>query len=385
MSDTGVSEHAANPVIASSHTGTQQWQSFEIRMRHRRAERCRLRAEVAIEAGFLDDAREALDEARGLQPDLPELIATDQRLAEAERPVPPVPVEQRRGIGARGPAVAAAMILAVGFAGWLMSGESSSLPGSAATPASNGASRDRAPAPPGTTEARAPVVPAQLTAPTPIPDERRETAAAEAAREPATMESDREPQPATTPPVVAAVPSIEGLPPPAARPSETAALAPATMPSADVPVSPPPEMTPALPPPSTPPPSAAAPNSAPESAGPADGDAADANVESKVRAALSHYESAYSRLDAAAARAVWPSVDAGALGRAFDSLQSQQVSLGRCSVSLGVNRQSARASCAGTAMWTPKVGGGARTEPRRWTFDLEVAGDRWQIVRATAR
>jgi hypothetical protein len=36
-------------------------------------------------------------------------------------------------------------------------------------------------------------------------------------------------------------------------------------------------------------------------------------------------------------------------------------------------------------MWRPKVGGGARTEPRRWTFDLEVAGDRWQIVRATAR
>ena len=105
----------------------------------------------------------------------------------------------------------------------------------------------------------------------------------------------------------------------------------------------------------------------------------------QVRAALSHYEAAYSTLDVAAARAVWPAVDANALGRAFDDLRSQHVSLGNCSVVIGPGRPSARADCTGAATWTPKVGGGARTAARRWTFELELAGDRWQIVRAITR
>jgi tRNA uridine 5-carboxymethylaminomethyl modification enzyme len=50
---------------ATSHISTAEWQSFELRMRHRRAQRCLLRAEVALEAGFPGDARAALDEARG--------------------------------------------------------------------------------------------------------------------------------------------------------------------------------------------------------------------------------------------------------------------------------------------------------------------------------
>jgi hypothetical protein len=76
-------------------------------------------------------------------------------------------------------------------------------------------------------------------------------------------------------------------------------------------------------------------------------------------------------------------VDANALGRAFDSLQAQQISLGNCSVL--ITGQSARARCSGSATWTPKVGGGARTEARQWTFDLAHAGDLWEIVRATTR
>ena len=39
----------------SSHTATHQWQSFEFRMRHRRAERCLLRAEMALEAARRGD------------------------------------------------------------------------------------------------------------------------------------------------------------------------------------------------------------------------------------------------------------------------------------------------------------------------------------------
>jgi hypothetical protein len=103
----------------------------------------------------------------------------------------------------------------------------------------------------------------------------------------------------------------------------------------------------------------------------------------KVRSALSRYEAAYSTLNASAVRAVWPTVDANALGRAFDSLQEQRISLGNCSVF--VTGQSAHAYCSGSATWTPRVGSGTRTEPRRWTFDLEQAGNLWEIARATAR
>ena len=50
-------ELAWNAGVLQSHTATQQWQSFEIRMRRRRVDRCVLRAAVAIDAGVLEDAR----------------------------------------------------------------------------------------------------------------------------------------------------------------------------------------------------------------------------------------------------------------------------------------------------------------------------------------
>ncbi|MBA3887587.1 MAG: hypothetical protein H0X67_17925 [Acidobacteria bacterium] len=103
----------------------------------------------------------------------------------------------------------------------------------------------------------------------------------------------------------------------------------------------------------------------------------------RVRAVLSRYEAAYTGLDAAAARAVWPAVNERALARAFDGLQSQRVSLEQCDVS--VSGGSAKAVCAGNATWVPKVGGGGRTEARRWSFDLRNSSGDWQIVRAEAR
>lgn len=103
-----------------------------------------------------------------------------------------------------------------------------------------------------------------------------------------------------------------------------------------------------------------------------------------VRAVLSRYEHAYSQLDPSQARAVWPGVDERALSRAFSSLASQRVSLGRCDVTL--NGVRAQAICAGSQTWTPKVGGGGpRTEARRWTFELTKAGDAWRIERALAK
>jgi hypothetical protein len=105
-----------------------------------------------------------------------------------------------------------------------------------------------------------------------------------------------------------------------------------------------------------------------------------ASDERAVRAALGRYEAAYTRLDAAAAGQVWPSVDRRALARAFDGLESQTVTLGRCEVR--VEATSARAECTGSARWTPKVGGGAQTAQRRWRFDLRNTSGDWIITAA---
>jgi hypothetical protein len=100
-----------------------------------------------------------------------------------------------------------------------------------------------------------------------------------------------------------------------------------------------------------------------------------------VRRTLDRYADAYSALDAAAAARVWPSVNRGALTRAFDGLASQQISLGTCRVD--VRGGAAHADCAGSATWAPKVGASsARTESRRWTFELARRGADWQIVDA---
>jgi hypothetical protein len=104
---------------------------------------------------------------------------------------------------------------------------------------------------------------------------------------------------------------------------------------------------------------------------------------SAVRATLSKYEAAYSALNVAAARAVWPAVDERLLTRAFDGLEAQRVSLGQCS--LAIDGRVARAECNGNTSYTPKVGGTTRSEARRWTFELKNADGTWKIVRADAR
>lgn len=102
-----------------------------------------------------------------------------------------------------------------------------------------------------------------------------------------------------------------------------------------------------------------------------------------VRAVLQKYESAYSSLDAAAASDIWPGVDRGALSRAFDGLARQQVSLGSCDVA--VKGSAATVTCSGSATWQPKIGGGIRTEPRQWSFDLRKMNGAWRIERALAK
>ena len=108
-----------------------------------------------------------------------------------------------------------------------------------------------------------------------------------------------------------------------------------------------------------------------------------ADAAAGVRATLLRYESAYSRLDAEAAGAVWPGLDRKALARAFEGLASQQITLGSCEVR--IVGETAIADCAGSARWTPKVGGKSHREARRWQFRLRSADDGWQILSASVR
>jgi hypothetical protein len=101
-------------------------------------------------------------------------------------------------------------------------------------------------------------------------------------------------------------------------------------------------------------------------------------------ATLRRYEAAYTALDARAVRTVWPSVNQGALSRAFDSLASQTIRLGNCNVT--VRAPTARAVCAGTATWVPRIGGGREHQDRRtWTFSLAQRDQSWAIVTAEMR
>ena len=97
----------------------------------------------------------------------------------------------------------------------------------------------------------------------------------------------------------------------------------------------------------------------------------------KVRSVLARYESAFSQLDATAAARLYPGVDRKALERAFGSLSSQQIQFNDCRIQ--VTQSLASATCAGTASWTPKVGGGPKEQARRWQFDLKQVNGDWQI------
>lgn len=103
--------------------------------------------------------------------------------------------------------------------------------------------------------------------------------------------------------------------------------------------------------------------------------------EERIRATLSRFGTAYSRLDAGAARAVWPSVDVRALERAFDGLKSQELRFDRCS--LAVDGVRARAACTGRAVYVPRIGNQSpRTTSREWTFELKKAEQGWTIASA---
>ena len=428
--------------MSQSHTATQQWQTFEMRMRQRRAERCALRGSVALDAGFPADARLALEEAQQLAPEDPLVLELAAKISAAELAAAARPEPATSPL--RWVAVAAMLILLSMSGGWLWvrAGVDDRLRlAQRSAPAPQPApslSVTAAPAPAAAPREDATVAVVQTPVQVEETQEAPEATAttgdsapgvaapsapqAEAAgpRDEAPTPARPEPAPRVEPPAARTEP-----PPPAPRPSppietrtapaaETRAAArPASAPALPAAgTAPPPVPTPervqtelpvqadstlasalpagspaAVPPPpvaaprasASPPPAAAAPEP------PGAGAVAPAAVppDRLVRAALGRYETAYSRLDANAAGAVWPSVDRRALARAFDGLSAQRIDLGSCEVR--VNGPSAQADCAGRASWTPKVGSGTQTASRRWRFDLKSDRGEWVIVQATVR
>ena len=369
---------APAPAVVASHISTAEWQSFEMRMRRRRAQRCLLRAEVALEAGFADDAGEALEEARRLDAPLDQISRVERLIAASQAaPTPELPVR----LSWRAVAVAVLLMAsATGFASHTLLRTTVADRAPAAV-VSDGSRNPRPTAPvqnvPAASAGGLPRgtsgtgVPA-TSAPDRVVPERRDVTVAQPIVEalpPRRPEPDTavaasssialptRPMPGPSEAIVAAAPPLVA---PSSMTADTAPAAP-SIPDAPESVAPKVDPVPAL---------AAAPPPRDETA--------------DVRAVLARYETAYTELDSSQARAVWPGVDERALSRAFSSLASQRVSLGRCDVTL--NGGTARATCAGVATWTPKVGGGgARTEARRWVFDLSKSGEAWRIQRATVR
>lgn len=387
-----------------------EWQSFEVRMRRRRIERLIVRAEMALANGNTDEVRDALAEARSLDPTLPQIAALEATLAETRtqpaapalvaapsieitsiepEPVLPdlqkalpmleAPVAERRVHGLL--IAAASLMMAAAAAGtyWLYRTPQVDDPAAAQTvsPAVVAAA-DR----PAAGMAAAPVSAPVLGDSADVQVETVEATIVESlsarerelGQEPSTPERKepvREANDVPAPHPLAAATSGIDVPLAQSTPLEPPPLI--SEPKRDVPVearnvapAPVPDVTTLRP---------ELDHTNPDTMpiGPSD-DAA-------VRGILDRYAAAYSRLDASAAQEIWPRVNRSALSRAFDGLASQQVSLDQCDVD--VHGGTARAICAGSATWAPKIGNGnSRTEPRNWTFQLAKAGSDWQIVSA---
>ena len=378
MTDGGVN---FDSTATGPHAVTDEWLSFEARMRRRRVGRCLLRADLELDDRRAADARAAIEEARQLDPACPEIVELETRLKALEGTVPashadPLPVCESATVPADGQLQSWRWVGSSAFVAILLTG----------TAVGSYYWRSSAPSEP------VKLNPSGTGAPRPALRIEQETVTA----------------PAAAPDLVGDEPVLPILPPMPAPPIADAVTEPETSPvvlavnrdfpsPVSVPETPRSEMrldelpqTPSPEPPARPAPAAPAISTATEPVETAAAMTLAPKPEPKpvdessiVRGVLNRYERAYSSLDAEAASSVWPGVNRTALERAFDGLASQRVSLQSCDVT--VEGADAHARCAGTATWVPKVGGGARTAVRRWDFELRKRAGAWEIERAVAR
>lgn len=386
--------------MTEGNPGSTGWAAFEARMRDRRFARCIERATAGLETGTLEEVRDALDEARILCPGAPEIAELDHRISalpspssvllESHVPVQEPPAGWMRVMGAMAILVVLFGLFGFGLAQLYLNTPAALLTDADPAPApadAEPASTSTSPAAVGTTSP-----PAAVDAPARAESARRETPSIR--REPP-VSKPPVPSPRATPPPPAPrpAPTLAQRAPESSTPRASEPPRPQPEPSRPVPAATPPsyETPPAVnavsrPAPVTDPvlpleaptlsPSASAPRAVPASMSRADESA-------QIRTLLSRYETAYNRLDAAAATSVWPGVDRAALDRAFRGLISQRVSLGLCDIT--VVGDVGGATCAGKARWEPRVGGGLQTADRYWTFNLRKGNDGWRIEQIRVR
>ena len=125
---------------------------------------------------------------------------------------------------------------------------------------------------------------------------------------------------------------------------------------------------------------AIAPTAAPPSTVPSASVATRAPITDKgaIETVLSRYRYDFSVLDADAAKAVWPTVDAKMLGRAFGQLEQQTLEFHACAIAVTAAR--AEATCGGSARYGPKLGNKSpRIDAREWKFSLRKINETWLI------
>ena len=203
----------------------------------------------------------------------------------------------------------------------------------------------------------------------------------------------REPEPSALTPPARETPATDVFAPPvSAVPTATAPAAPtasvdssepsprvpeavsAAVPIPPVAIDPPPPPSPPAPPDADP----SGPASLPivPSPGPSD--------TSAIQAVLGEYQRAFSMLDVGAARALWPTLDAKALDRAFSQLDRQALEFQSCQIAVVATR--AVADCGGRARYVRRVGSkNPRDEARQWRFNLRKLDDRWLIETVDTR
>jgi hypothetical protein len=101
-----------------------------------------------------------------------------------------------------------------------------------------------------------------------------------------------------------------------------------------------------------------------------------------IQRVLNRYRDAYSTLDVAAVRAIWPSVDAPALRTTFDRLAEHNVEYDSCKISAA--DAGAVAVCSGVAQSVPMGARKTTTERRQWRFVLSTVKNRWLIETVAA-
>ncbi len=352
---------------------TEGYARFEERAKRRRIERRTEAARQALASGKLREAQDAVAEIRALDPAHPDGVSLAQHIADARRFGR---ARLRRRIASRSVAVAAfaTVLLAaslVGEPGRLLSHPISVLTALIPTTEPPLLRADMTveqvslePVPP------VPVAPErereEVTPPPPRPAPFASRAVATAGFN--SIPSGITPQPlmlpppstpaANTPPVVTASTTQPTVPEPEAAP----ALVATTTPPGPAPFSPPVTTVSRTTEPIA--------NNPPK---PAD--------DALVRRTLLEYKNAYDALDAHSAQEVWPVVNARALARAFDGLESQRLIFDACDVQ--VSGDAATAKCRGSARYVAKVGSrDPRTEPRVWNFTLKRRGADWKIESA---